>query len=69
MMEEDSGKKDYGEGSGRGYGRRPLWQWILIYAIVGFIIYGLIYYFAFYRQGSAEGPTGNPTPQIQFPGY
>lgn len=28
-----------------GYGKRPLWQWILIYVVVGAIIYGLIYYF------------------------
>lgn len=27
------------------YGKRPLWQWIAIYAVIGLIIYGLIYYF------------------------
>lgn len=27
------------------YNKRPLWQWILIYGIVGLVVYGLIYYF------------------------
>ncbi len=27
-----------------GYNKRPLWQWILIYIVIGGIIYGLIYY-------------------------
>lgn len=29
----------------KGYGKRPLWQWILIYVVIGAIVYGLIYYF------------------------
>ena len=28
-----------------GYGKRPLWQWVILYIIIGGIIYGLIYYF------------------------
>ena len=28
-----------------GYNKRPLWQWIVIYVILGAIIYGGIYYF------------------------
>jgi len=27
-----------------GYGKRPLWQWILMYLIVGGVIYGVIYF-------------------------
>jgi hypothetical protein len=27
------------------YGHRPMWQWILIYAIVGGAIYGALYLF------------------------
>ena len=34
-----------------GYGKRPLWQWILIYAIVGIVVYGLIYYFLIAKKG------------------
>jgi len=26
-----------------GYGKRPLWQWILLYAIVGGLLYWAIY--------------------------
>jgi hypothetical protein len=33
-----------------GYGKRPMWQWILLYIIVGAAVYGFIYYF--FIQGS-----------------
>lgn len=42
-----------------GYGKRPLWQWILIYAVVGIVVYGLIYYFVFAKKG---GTNYNPSP-------
>jgi len=35
-----------------GYGRRPMWQWILIYVVIGIIVYGLIYYFVLAPKGS-----------------
>lgn len=44
------------------YGKRPLWQWILLYAVVGVIVYGLVYYFVFAKKGgysSNQNPTGN----------
>lgn len=25
------------------YGKRPLWQWVAIYLVVGAIVYGLVY--------------------------
>lgn len=28
-----------------GYSKRPLWQWIAIYAVIGIILYGAVYYF------------------------
>ena len=31
--------------SGKGYGKRPLWQWIVLYVVIGVIVYGAIYYF------------------------
>lgn len=34
-----------------GYGKRPLWQWVAIYIVVGAVVYGLIYYFVFAKQG------------------
>lgn len=40
-----------------GYGKRPLWQWVLIYLIIGAVIYGLIYYFLIANKG---GGTTSP---------
>ena len=34
-----------------GYQKRPLWQWLVIYAVIGGIAYGLIYYFVFAKKG------------------
>jgi hypothetical protein len=38
----------------KGYGKRPLWQWILIYAVVAIVVYGLIY-LIFINNGSSGG--------------
>lgn len=48
------------EDSPAGYGKRPLWQWILIYVVVGGIIYFLIYYFVLAPKGgySKSGSSG-----------
>lgn len=27
------------------YSKRPLWQWIIIYLVIGVVVYGAIYYF------------------------
>lgn len=37
--------------SSKGYGKRPLWQWIVLYVIVGGILYYLVYLF-FFHHGS-----------------
>lgn len=29
----------------KGYGKRPLWQWILMYVLIGGVIYAAVYYF------------------------
>lgn len=42
------------------YGKRPLWQWIVIYAVVGIVVYGLVYYFVFAKKGG--GYNYNPAP-------
>lgn len=34
-----------------GYGKRPLWQWILIYVVIGGIVYAGIYYFFMSKNG------------------
>lgn len=53
----------------KGYGKRPLWQWILIYIIIGGIIYAAIYYF-FLNKGSYNLSGGTSAPSAQtVPGY
>lgn len=38
---------------GSGYGKRPLWQWIVIYVVIGVVVYGLVYYFVFANKGDS----------------
>lgn len=38
----------------KGYGKRPVWFWILVYVILAIIVYGLIYVL-FIRDGSSGG--------------
>lgn len=46
-----------------GYGsKRPLWQWIAIYAVIGLIVYGLVYYFVL---APKSVKTGTPAPVTQ----
>jgi len=35
-----------------GYAKRPLWQWILLYIVIGLLVYGLIYYFVFAKKAN-----------------
>ncbi len=46
----------------KGYGKRPLWQWIVIYLIIGVVVYGLIYYFVIAKKGGGMygGQQGQP---------
>jgi len=44
---------------GKGYGKRPLWQWILIYLVVGGIVYYGVYYFAIAKKGGYNTNNGN----------
>lgn len=49
--------------STNNYGKRPLWQWALMYAIIGLVVYGLIYYFVLGRRGGSTYntiPTSSP---------
>jgi hypothetical protein len=40
----------------KGYGKRPVWQWILIYVIVAIVVYGLIY--LLFLKGDSAGAPG-----------
>ncbi len=45
------------------YGKRPLWQWILMYVVIGALVYGAIYYFVLAKKGgyTTENQTQNST--------
>ena len=42
----------------KGYAKRPLWQWVVIYLVLAVIIYGAIYYF-FIRDDSGQDSGGS----------
>lgn len=48
--------------SGNGYGKRPVWQWVIIYAVLAAIVYGLVYYFV-----SSKGSGYIPAPSQVYP--
>lgn len=50
------------EGTTNGYGKRPMWQWVLIYVVIGIIVYGLVYYFVFAKSGGINYGTSQQTP-------
>lgn len=35
----------------KGYGKRPVWQWVVIYLIIAVIVYGLIYLIFIHKGG------------------
>ncbi|MEK7561696.1 MAG: hypothetical protein AAB541_02440 [Patescibacteria group bacterium] len=39
----------------KGYGKRPKWQWAVIYVIVATIVYVLIYFLFIREPGSSSG--------------
>lgn len=50
-----------------GYGKRPMWQWILIYVVIGAIVYGAIYYFVLAKKGSSNSYSSTSAPSYQAP--
>jgi hypothetical protein len=52
-MEPDNEKKT--QKPTKGYGKRPVWQWIVIYLIVAVIVYGLVYLVFFHKSGGGGG--------------
>ncbi len=65
MADNEETKKD------SGYGKRPLWQWIVLYIVIGIVIYGLIYYFVLAKKGGYSNSGGTPSTQTapKAPGY
>ncbi len=58
-MAEPSDPNGSKKGSG-AYGKRPLWQWILLYVIIAGIAYYGVYYFFIHKTSTS---TGNGTTQ------
>lgn len=58
-----------------GYNKKPLWQWLVIYLILGAIIYGAIYYFFLknnnkynYNQSSMQYSSPSPSQVVPSSG-
>ena len=45
--------------SSSAYSKRPLWQWVAIYAVVAAVVYGGIYYFFLSKNGQYSQSTTN----------
>lgn len=39
----------------KGYGKRPMWQWVVIYLLIAIVVYGLIYLVFIRKTGSSPG--------------
>ena len=39
----------------KGYGKRPKWQWVLLYIVVAIVVYGIIYLLFIHKSGSSGG--------------
>ncbi len=51
-----------------GYGKKSLWQWVLIYVVIGTVVYGLIYYFVMGKKGGYNSSSGSSVkPAISQP--
>lgn len=46
------------------YSKRPIWQWVIIYLVIGIAVYGIVYYFVLSKKGG-NSYTGESSPQTQ----
>ncbi|MEK7594221.1 MAG: hypothetical protein AAB436_01110 [Patescibacteria group bacterium] len=53
-MEPEDNQGQPSQKPSKGYGKRPVWQWVVIYLVVAVVVYGLIYYF-FMRDSGGSG--------------
>ncbi len=38
----------------KGYGKRPMWQWVVIYLVVAVVVYGIIYFVWIRKSGTTS---------------
>lgn len=50
------------------YGKRPIWQWIVLYVIIGGIVYAGIYYFVIAKKGGYSSSSSYPSSPTQEDG-
>lgn len=56
-MAEENQENQTPQKSG-SYGKRPVWQWVVIYLIAAIIVYGIIYLVFFHKGGGSTSTTG-----------
>ncbi|MBI4096915.1 MAG: hypothetical protein HY428_00675 [Candidatus Levybacteria bacterium] len=49
------------------YGKRSLWQWIVIYLVIGGLIYAVLYYFVLGKKGGYDYNAPSDTTQQTSP--
>ena len=54
---QDEQKTPESPKSKKGYGKKPMWQWIVIYIVVAIVVYAIIY-FAFIHKSGTSGTSG-----------
>lgn len=42
----------------KGYGKRPMWQWVVLYVVVAAVVYFAVYYIFFRHTGASSTSTG-----------
>ncbi|MEX1995317.1 MAG: hypothetical protein WD887_00870 [Candidatus Saccharimonadales bacterium] len=42
----------------KAYGKRPVWQWVVIYLVIAVIVYGLVYVLFMRDGGTTDGSGG-----------
>jgi flagellar basal body-associated protein FliL len=51
------------------YNKKSIWKWVLIYIVIGAVVYAGIYYFFFYNKGgytyNSQGTKNNYPTQTQ----
>ncbi|HEX5744269.1 MAG TPA: hypothetical protein VFX84_02350 [Candidatus Saccharimonadales bacterium] len=57
-MDEEQTPQEPAKKPSKGYGKRPMWQWVLIYLVAAIIVYGVIYLVFFNNGGSSDGTGG-----------
>ncbi len=66
-MEENNPNEQGGQPqqSSSGYGKRPVWQWALLYLVIGGLLYWAIYYFFLKPDDTSGGLYGGASGTVE----